>query len=313
MKFILAMFVVAAHTGFGKDVSFEFRYLFYNGLVRVAVPAFFVINGFFFYKNIIVGGTKFETWRNRLAVLYLIWTIIYLPIYWPESAKLNVALIELVSVLLFGWLHLWYLVSTLGAGILIYKFLRNKSSIFMIALCSAVYAFGLSLQYLGNYHLIADPRLYAILEDTAVYRNFLFFGLPFMTLGFLIAKHDVLSRVRANATLLVCAALSVALVIAEAAFNLRFLASNKGFDLMFTIPLAGPALFLAAQKFHKPARSRLIADLSTGVFLIHPLFLFGLLALHLYSTTLLTVATIALATGASWMLLQFETTRRWLF
>jgi len=313
MKLVFATFVVAAHAGFGKQISFEVRYLLYNGLFRVAVPTFFVINGFFFYQNIIAGTGRFETWRNRLAWLYLIWALIFLPLYWPESGKLHVALMELGSALIFGWLHLWYLVSTLGAGILIYKFLRNKSSAVMIALSAAIYALGLTLQYFGNYHFITNPVLYATLEDTAVYRNFLFFGLPFMSMGYLIAKHDILSQIPCSLIVLIGAVVSVTLVISEASINFHFLGSSKGFDMMFTTLLSGPMLFIAAQNFKIPTSNRTVSELSTGVYLIHPMFLYGLLALHIRSTAFLTAATIALAIISSWILLQFEITRKWLF
>lgn len=313
MKLALSLFVVAAHAGFGKGISFGFRYLLYNGLFRIAVPMFFVVNGYFFYRNVIAGKVEFKTWRNRLIVLYLIWAFIYLPRYWPHTEKIHIFILQLGGSLMFGWLHLWYLVSTLGAGIIIFYYLKNKSSRYMIFFSGVIYAIGLYLQYAGNYHWIQNETVYTILEDTAVYRNFLFFGLPFLSIGYLLAKHEVVNRVRANTWLILGAVLSVLLVIVEAAMNLHFLGSSKGFDMMFTIPLVGPMLFLAAQKFPIPASTHVVSDLSTGVYLIHPFFIFLLIALGLKSSTLITLYACALALSASWLLLKFETARRLLF
>ena len=63
LKIILAICVVAIHTS-PFDLFFEpIGYLAENGLLRVAVPLFFIMNGFYFSK-VIEGEKKFPLGRG---------------------------------------------------------------------------------------------------------------------------------------------------------------------------------------------------------------------------------------------------------
>ena len=57
--------------------------LFSNGICRMAVPIFFLISGYLLMYRLNITKNKKEYIKNyfkRLIKLYIIWTIIYLPI-----------------------------------------------------------------------------------------------------------------------------------------------------------------------------------------------------------------------------------------
>lgn len=50
LKLVLSFMVVGLHTNFLRDLSFPVGYVLKNGFFRMAVPLFFIINGYYFYN-----------------------------------------------------------------------------------------------------------------------------------------------------------------------------------------------------------------------------------------------------------------------
>lgn len=76
MKMIAAIFVVAIHSQpFSGLTEVLVIYLF----ARIAVPFFFVASAFFFFKKP-VEQQNIKGYVRRLAILYIFWFIIELPI-----------------------------------------------------------------------------------------------------------------------------------------------------------------------------------------------------------------------------------------
>ena len=65
-KLILAIMVVIAHTNLLIDVDKLIWYLYKNGYVRITVPVFLMINGYYFYR--IKEKPQFLTWLRRIVV-----------------------------------------------------------------------------------------------------------------------------------------------------------------------------------------------------------------------------------------------------
>ena len=51
LKLGMAFMVVGIHAGFMADINPLVKYLTVDGLFRIAVPVFLIINGFFFYRS----------------------------------------------------------------------------------------------------------------------------------------------------------------------------------------------------------------------------------------------------------------------
>ena len=83
LKVGLAVMVVALHAGIFQEQSAYLSYLFVNGCLRLAVPVFFVINGFFFF-NVMNRNKSVFAWINRMLILYVVWMLIYSPFYYPK-------------------------------------------------------------------------------------------------------------------------------------------------------------------------------------------------------------------------------------
>lgn len=123
LKFFLALIVCMRHIGQGFLETSELLFsVFVNILSPIAVPTFFVISGFLFYKN----GCKLKKTVYRLLKLYLIWSVIFLPINIVRLFTGSVNIITFIKEFFFvgTYYHLWFL-PALVIGILINYLFRK--------------------------------------------------------------------------------------------------------------------------------------------------------------------------------------------
>lgn len=258
LKIILAFFVVFLHMNFLKETYPILSYILVNGLFRIAVPVFLVITGFYFFH--IDSAKKLKKWLFRTFLLYAIWMLIYVS-YWKDNEQIWLTII-------FGYHHLWYLIGTFFSGFLLY-FLRNQSSRLLLTLAIFLFLFGYVVQVSGNLHYL-NTESDSLLNDYLLYRNFLFVCFPFLTIGFLINKHQIDISTYKNSYLLVI--LSILGVIAEAFFNYKYI-SSESTDILFSLIFASPLLFLYCQKIYIKTTSKVLASLSTAIYVVHPLIM----------------------------------------
>jgi len=258
LKIILAFFVVFLHMNFLKETYPVLSYILVNGLFRIAVPVFLVITGFYFFH--IDSAKKLKKWLFRTFLLYAIWMLIYVS-YWKDNEQIWLTII-------FGYHHLWYLIGTFFSGFLLY-FLRNQNSSWLLTLAIFLFLFGYVVQVSGNLHYL-NTESDSLLNDYLLYRNFLFVCFPFLTIGFLINKHRIDISTYKNSSLLVI--LSILGVIAEAFFNYNYI-SSESTDILFSLIFASPLLFLYCQKIYIKTTSKVLASLSTAIYVVHPLIM----------------------------------------
>lgn len=260
LKIVLALFVVGLHIHFLKDSYPTVSYLLVNGLFRLGVPVFLIITGY--YYSYVNDFSKLKKWLFRIFILYSIWTVIYIPL-WKEG--------EAVTNIVFGYHHLWYLNGTLFAGILLF-FLRNKSPKLLILLVFLSFICGYAIQYLGNSHFF-EGETNELFNRYPMYRNFLFDCFPFLAIGFLIKKYEW--DVKRNPSLWLVL-LSVTAVIAEAFVNIQIfkLSKKESVDLLFSLLIACPLLFIYFKNLKYKTDSKILASISTAIYFIHPLLMF---------------------------------------
>jgi len=258
LKIILAFFVVFLHMNFLKETYPVLSYILVNGLFRIAVPVFLVITGFYFFH--IDSAKKLKKWLFRTFLLYAIWMLIYVS-YWKDNEQIWLTII-------FGYHHLWYLIGTFFSGFLLY-FLRNQNSSWLLTLAIFLFLFGYVVQVSGNLHYL-NTESDSLLNNYLLYRNFLFVCFPFLTIGFLINKHRIDISTYKNSSLLVI--LSILGVIAEAFFNYNYI-SSESTDILFSLIFASPLLFLYCQKIYIKTTSKVLASLSTAIYVVHPLIM----------------------------------------
>lgn len=301
LKIVLACMVVGVHSGFLEDISDMGRYLTAGGLFRIAVPIFFVINGFYFFS---VPQEKITTWFKRVILLYLFWTLIYIG-YWFRMETINLfEIARVIKTILIGHEHLWYLPAMIGAALVLLP-LKKLATAALLAIALVLFATGLTIQYLGNYHVFSNTTVDKALNLLWLYRNFLFFAFPFFALGYLLRRTEIYKRISLPAVFAM-AVIALVLLLAEVYLDFIFQVAPKGFDIFLWLILACPLVFMAALKLDIKGDGKTLALYSTGIYFIHPLFISLITARIDLGGTLLTLVVIALSTVAAWLLIKIN-------
>lgn len=301
LKIILACLVVGIHSGFLQDVSTLARYLTAGGVFRIAVPIFFVINGFYFFS---VPQERIALWFKRVILLYLFWTLFYIG-YWFRMETVNLfEIARVVKTILVGHEHLWYLPAMIGAAWVLLQ-LKNLSTQRLLAAALFLFAIGLSIQYLGNYHVFSDSRIDKAMNVLWLYRNFLFFAFPFFAFGYLLRRTELYKKISMPAVAVMVLGAFLLLLI-EIYCDFRFQPTLEGFDIFLFLILVCPLVFMIALKLDIPGDSKTLALYSTGIYFIHPLFISIITARVDLGGTLLTFVVIGLSAAASWLLIKIN-------
>ncbi|PXV63179.1 surface polysaccharide O-acyltransferase-like enzyme [Dysgonomonas alginatilytica] len=235
----------------GYIVGWELSY----GLAKISVPLFFIINGYFLD---ITSREKTIKYLTKLIILYIVWTLLYLPWFYPQFKD---DIKSLIITTANGLFHLWYLVSVIGAIIILY--LLNKIKVNKLGLIILSIAFF----FIGYFIQKRDP--YSSFE-VMKYRNFLFWAFPFVTIGHLI-KYVSYSKIKKFMPYILAIG-SIALMI-EAYIYMEQQVTNN----LYIVPLfLCPALFLYVLKNGKMGpytKYNTVADMSIAIFLVHPMAL----------------------------------------
>ncbi len=259
-KIFLSILVVTIHAQplfYNHTLS---GWLISNGIARIAVPCFFVINGFYLHSKINSDTKSMIKWVKRMLIIYVTWMLIYLPIL--INADLTSTLISLVT----GIYHLWYLPALIGGGLLLFavkKVIKNNN--ILLALAIALFFIGLYIQ--DNFFIIAHSGY-----RTHLYRNMFFMGFPFLFLGYYIQeKKDKLSKF--NPFLLLFILLTgLALLLFESEYVSHY---NNKKDFLAGIILIAPALFLLLLKYSKyKPNDGYIGLIASGIYYLHMLSMY---------------------------------------
>ncbi len=286
LKLILSLFVVGLHCSFYKDYDRDIAHMLNNGLFRVGVPLFLIINGYFFFG--VKTREQFIKWARRLLLLYLFWMMAYIPIWQPKADLFSMV------VVFNGYFHLWYIINLLYAAIGFW-YLRRLPEKLQNAAVATLFITGLALQYVGNYWITDDSTFIGnLLDYTPLYRNFLFMCLPLFYIGYKINEKNI----RFSNMALVGATL---LLLAEIWFNMRY-SNGESFDILLSLVVFCPIVFVKIKDLNIQSASKNISLLSSAIFLSHPIFLHFLQASGVVKTPL-TIYTILLTVAFSLILI----------
>lgn len=257
LKIVLAFFVVFLHMHVLRDAYPSLSYVLVNGLFRIAVPVFLIISGYYFFY--IDDFKRLKKWSVKILLLYIIWSAVYFQ-FWKEKDNYTLNI-------LFGYHHLWYLIGTFFSGLIL--FAVRKSSIKVLSLLILLFfCCGYAIQLLGNIHYYKGS-FDKTLNLYPTYRNFLFVCFPFLTMGFLIKKFEIDIRKKPSFFIVL---ISISLVIFEAFLNDKVFHLNQkeSIDLLFSLLFACPVLFLYCKNLPAKTDSKILASISTAIYLIHP-------------------------------------------
>lgn len=277
VKLILAFFVVALHCSIFNDINYDISFLLKNGVFRIAVPIFLIITGYYFVN--INNLERLKKWIVRIFLLYIIWMIFYIP-FWFESSLSLFTVVRNTIIFILGYNHLWYLSGTLLGGCILYL-LRNvhfKKQMIIAVIC---FLCGVLIQYLGNLHIFSGT-LDKVANVHYVSRNAITVCFPFMFLGFVINKLNLVNKFKTS-YLIVIAIFSLILLEFESYLNLKYISRDQPLDLMFILIFVCPLLFLISLKFFIMSSNKNIGFLSSGLYLIHPFVIYLLFDYELSS------------------------------
>jgi surface polysaccharide O-acyltransferase-like enzyme len=170
LKVFLSFCIVALHSGFLGGLSTLNGYLFVNGFFRIAVPIFFMINGYFLYKNINNKNYIKEVIKH-IFFMYIIWMVLYFPLYYSSYNFGSIkGIISFVFMLFNGYAHLWYLVSMIVSIIFIYL-IRNINENQKLVIAIVIYLLGCAIDYI-SFLYSSNSIFFKIISNNYFTRNF---------------------------------------------------------------------------------------------------------------------------------------------
>ena len=275
LKLVLAVMVIGLHAGLFFDTSPLANQLFVNGIFRIAVPTFFVINGYYL-SGAMKNTLGFIAWAKRIVLAYVFWMAIYSPFYIPALGKTFTSIAyNLSRYFIFGYYHLWYLCGLLYAVGLLFM-LRNKSDKTLAVTALALFLAGVGIQYYLYYARVTLPYY--------LYRHFLFFAFPMVTSGYLLRKGYFSRLSDKQVTNLLLAGFLLLLVEICIAYIFRVDAS--GIDIFLSLTLIGPMLLTVTNKMKYTVNHDHFSKLSSAIYFLHPLsFWVGAKFFYVYITS----------------------------
>ena len=177
LKMFCAILVVLIHSQFlFKDIVFP--------LLRIAVPIFFMISGYFIYDENNAGQKinrsiksifSIFIWSNLLFLLFKeVFSIAHHAIYVPDTNELLKFIVFNEDP--FGW-HLWYIGAYLYLLVIVRFINKHNKWTLLFKSIPVLLIVHLALSYAG--------------VDRIYYRNFLLMGLPFFSIGAYIRKTNI--------------------------------------------------------------------------------------------------------------------------
>ena len=281
LRVLLAGFVVLGHSGFARDVISDTGLAIGNSILRVAVPVFTIISGYFLAATLRRG--RLSPWVGQLLAMYAIWSGVYLLFLWPYFSARPVG--DTLRELALGFMHLWFLQGIAIAGIMLGAF-RMLGRRAVIASAIGFALLGLALQYARMAGLSQVP-----IEH---YRNGPLYLYPYLAMGWLLAEG---ARMRFAA---LAAAFGLALTVAE---NIFWIA-RVGDDPLLEIPLGHfllcPAIFLLVSRIPMPATTLPLGAAAAGIYVMHVIVLQGLPLIGVENLLVAVVLGIALPFAVVW-------------
>lgn len=245
-KMLCAILIIFLHTGIFLSVSSPLQMLTRNTVMTIAVPFFFTVSGFFFFKKLVsVNDVKnvFKKNERRIIQLYLIYSVIYFPFVlrgWMKNGfSGKTVLLYIRDIFLVGsFSTIWYLLALIvgfALAYVLYKKIGIKKAFYLSLL---FYAFGVAISsYYGlveKIPLVNDivNMYYTIFVSV---KNGVTFGLVYILLGGLIATAGEEKTNGKEKKYFIVTVVGGVAICAEAAIQYFMKWDLKGVDLKFSL------------------------------------------------------------------------------
>ncbi len=196
-KLIMAFCVVAIHVAKLSNYTLPPAEDF---VVRLAVPFFLVVSGYFLYPKL------FDRIKNdrglilfKYCKMYVVWTLVYLPFailyYYRASYSVGDAIVEYFNNFLFtgetplAW-HMWYMHTLIVSVLLLWILSYTRLSIELFS--SIVFIVALSLDVMNAFDFQFFESYVTMVSNG---QNFILTGLPALCFGILVRKFNDYSKI----------------------------------------------------------------------------------------------------------------------
>jgi len=302
LKLSMAFMVVAAHARFLSELSPLGEYLTVNGLFRIILPVFLIINGFYFFPVLV--REAHISWFKKILFLYVIWMCFYI-YFWFSLPDLSlVSLTKLSMEMIFGYWHLWYISGMLVAASLL-LIINKLFPSFLVPTILVFSVLGLIIQYAGNYNYFEDPFWERLFDTYWLHRNGVLYSYPFFCIGYLINKHKIHNSISIR-TAGIMSAIGFIFLLSESYFNYYQEGREGEFDFYLSLFFLAPFVFIFFSKLEMRGNSKNIALYSSAIYFIH---VFCLIVLRKYTTfgpLALTFACLLMSIIASYFIIKIH-------
>ena len=258
LKAICAFLIICIHAPFPGEVG-----SYFTALARIAVPIFFMISGFFYNKEKLVGQIKKITILFISSnLLYVFWSVVY---GFVSGNHISVTIKSMLKFVLlndspFGG-HLWYL----GAILYVLLIVLVVEKINLMKLLYAVTPILLLGDLvLGKYAILIWGREFSYI----LVRNFIFVGIPYFTIGMMMKE----KKLRLSGWTI---PIFILTTFCER-FLLVSLNANAARDHYLSTTFLAIAVMSAALGYKGHVLKfgvRIGRDYSTWIYIVHPIFI----------------------------------------
>lgn len=275
MRFICAILVITVHTSALYSIGRIPGTVLSLVVARIAVPFFFITSGYFFYERFNNKGYIFE-YLKRISLIYLSSSLLYTILAYSFVKSRSFSIELLIKNLLFDGLSpsLWFLPTLILSIAIVSIFLKKNWTNQLIIFSILLYFLGL----IGDsyYGLIEGTQLKNVVDIYSrifVYtRNGVCFGIPFISLGALINKHNIKERIKQVGVLTVI----FSMIFAFESYTLITKNIPRDYNMYISLLFLVPCIFLLALKSNKVVserNSKLLRDMSLWIYCLHELII----------------------------------------
>lgn len=209
LKYVCSILILMLHLRPFIVYSGGLDFFFNNIITRLCAPAFFLITGYFVAKNERKDPGYIKKYIKKTIPMYLVWSILYIPAMIGTAinnvplvndylAKLNIpseAIVPLVVILVplalvlallytGFYYHLWYFPAVIISLFILSKW-KNKFKLkYLLIISFILLLFGATETYYGVLPFSVQEVLSYYYQIFFTTRNFLFFGLFYVVLGY---------------------------------------------------------------------------------------------------------------------------------
>ncbi len=271
IKFIFSICIIAIHVSLFKDISSMSYYTLTMGIFRLAVPFFFVVSGYFYYKKI----REERSIKNNILkiikvffIVELIEILIYTPILVGQKD---------FSILLYLWKIFstglgtiyWYVTSFVISLIILIPFWKKRKIGFMFIIGLILYLIAMTNDSYGLLFVGTHIQKLAIFH-TQIWtypQAGLCSSVLFLSIGAYIEEKRIDIK-----NVFIPILIFIVLLLGES----YYLQSHQAFDAncYFTLIFLAPLLLIWCLQYSKKMfDTRIFGQMSFYVYMIHPIVL----------------------------------------